>query len=372
MNEQHQHNGQRDPFSKAKDEFLLAVIRDGDIGEAGIRLAVALIVKFASREKFEGTGELVAWPSQRLLSDTVQMHRARVDRATKALEQAGLLLVLRPEKPGPGKHNLYTMVMPTGLTGRATSKGSRHGRAENLKKKTGPMDEASSEHNWSHNYVASSKGGTGPMDRASSKPGLAPSVGPELASRVGPNSLEEPFDGAGAHTRPAPISDARCVSVQKNMLAQVRDDETRGLPALEAPAPASHERASEGAPGPNLHIDGDVDLFLNDDNHEFLRHLKRAECELVTLHGAAEIEIQRHLNDALDGLPGGDSTAADRFRRDLWHLLHEVHHSRRDAVFREHLDIVKSFLAQAIGGMRYADDAINVFIQDMWGGVSNG
>lgn len=244
MSEQPNHKAQRDPFSKAKDEFLLAAIRDGDVGEAGFRLAVALTVNFANREKFEATGELMAWPSQRLLSDTVQMHRARVDRAAKALEQAGLLTVLRPEKPGPGKHNRYTMVMPTGLTGRASSKGSRHGRAENLKKKTGPMDEASSEHTWPHNYVASSTGETGPLDRASSKPGLAPSVGPELAPRVGPNSLEEPLDGAGAQTRPAPFPAAGSSHGDGVGEDHQQDTDAKcGLPALEAPAPASSDHA---------------------------------------------------------------------------------------------------------------------------------
>lgn len=280
-----------------------------------------------------------------------------------------------------------------------------------------------------------------PMEAEYSMPISTPKKAPYSAP-MGVTTGEEPKRArARANARPAPITTDRAYSsiIEGDQLKGTDKYTERGLPALEAPAPASHERASapvcdpdawrsdpelscvptamehiplarrrepcaserphvvtdfsdfmpddedfdtlppshvgrapEGAPGPNLHIDGDVDLFLNDDNHEFLRHLKRAECELATLHGAAEIEIQRHLNDALDGLSGGDSTAADRFRRDLWHLLREVHHSRRDTVFREHLDIVRSFLAQAIGGMRYADDAIKVFIQDIWGGVSNG
>ena len=239
----------RAPFSVAKDEYLGAVVRNSDVGEAGIRLAVALIVNFANREKFEATGELTAWPSQRLLSDTVQMHRARVDRAAKALEQAGLLSVLRPDKPGPGKNNFYTMIVPTGLAFQAGKKGSRNGRVENLRKKAGPTDEASSRDNWSHNHVASSDTASGPTHEASAKPELASSVGPELAPRVGPNSLEEPLDGAGALcARPAPTTDQGCSSViEEDHLMETDAKAECGSEALEEPLAASPDPSDPDA-----------------------------------------------------------------------------------------------------------------------------
>ncbi|PZX27519.1 hypothetical protein H9N28_07145 [Rhodobacter capsulatus] len=178
----------RDPFAIAKERYVLDVVRHAQ-GEAATKVAIALALSIASRKEFEASGALLAWPSMRTISEATGIFRSRIERGVKALEASGHLTVERPEKRGATHHNRYILQIPYGRT-----------------------DAANPDDAIGRTTVANSADEIGRADAANREQGIGRTAGANIgrtdadamAAPVGPNLTENPPDGAGASTPPAP------------------------------------------------------------------------------------------------------------------------------------------------------------------------
>lgn len=345
----------RDAFSKAKDDFIMSVVRSGAAGEAATKVAVTLAVMFANRAAFEGRGELTAWPSMRLLAEETGLFRSRIARALSALESAGHLLVDRPEKRGATHHNRYTLVTAIGRTN-----------------------------------VANSIGRT---DADNDTPQLAAPVRTILAAPVGPNSLEEPLEGGRALGRAsaAPMQDAVSIICD----GRINDADGGDLGGLEAPPaapavvallilgdiepPATRPFAPvteadllvggvepvgiEPAPSPPATL-ADLDRLQAEEAAALAYAAEVAEDDLSTLWGDADLHIASHLADAVDGISGRCGSSRIRFERDLNRLLNAAHPTRRIALRGEHLNVVCNYMISTAWSAARAAELVEAYNEE--------
>ena len=356
-----------DAFSEAKDDFIMAIVRDGTIGEAATKIAVTLAIGFANRAAFEERGELTAWPSMRLLAQETRLFRSRIDRALKALEAAGHLVIARPEKRGAKHHNRYTLVGANVRTS-AAIKSPSIGRTD----------------------VANS---IGRIDAAIDAPQLAAPARTILAAPVGPNSLEEPLEGAGAlNARPAPVQDRDGYS-SKDTNPDAQDE--RALWGLEGPQgahaadPVSEIAAdieppetrpfviSEGQVEPRgqaIQFDRGDDPYPSEpvtladlerlaaEEAEPRAPYEAAEDRLAAIWGDPEVNLRRHTEDAVEGLSSGCQLSLARFRNDMKELLEGAFPLNRRDFLATHMEIIQDLIAEVGGGRSYAENVVDAFV----------
>lgn len=85
--------------------------------------------------------------------------------------------------------------------------------------------------------------------------------------------------------------------------------------------------------------------------------------DLAAIYDAPDVDLEKHIDDAADGLSGGDPAAAFRFSRDLRLLLQQIAPTRREAVRAAHLKVITTFIAAVGGGRPYAERVIADFLR---------
>lgn len=305
----------RDAFAEAKDAFIMSVVRDRTKKASAVKLAVTMAIRFANRKHFEETRELVAWPSQRKLSEETEMFRSQIDRAARALETSGHFVVQRSEKRGS---NRYVMCVADGRTHAATE-GRDSGRTN----------------------CATSLAEDGRSGAAIVEGGAAACVRPLVAAPVRPNSYEEPLDDADAHSRPLSDSaDPLDPDAWRNLPQYGGAGEVRGAP--------------EGAPAAQ-HQD-------EDDGGGFERSIETGANELRRLFPELHTDLRRFMEDVADGLCARDPEALIRLKGCAELMVDPIPLSLR----REKLDRLSSVMIAVAafgGGTAFANRVVSDFLR---------
>ncbi len=215
----------RDPFSAARDDFVMAVLRHVQ-GEAAVKVAIALVVNYASRAEFERTGRLVAWPSLRTVAEMVGMFRGRLSRGLAILEDGGWLTIERPVKRGVGHHFKYFLNVVEAAPAAAEAPKRKRSDTSKTTATVGAIGPTT---------VANSDAAIGLGAEANQQAAIGLTGEDELASPVRTNLLEDTLEGAGAHSaRPAPCS-SDDVSVDEVVQTQDQQDGKDGGARERAP-----------------------------------------------------------------------------------------------------------------------------------------
>jgi hypothetical protein len=349
----------RDPYAEARDMFIMRVVAEPRATEAAVKIAVAMAVGHVNRIAFERNETLTAWPSMRTIAFKLGMFRGRVARALALLEEIGLITIVRPDKRGATHHNRYVLHHVARLLDQETGDGIGLTTVANSGEKNGLIVE---------DNIEAEKGAIGLSGEDA------------MASPVGPKSIEEPPEGAGAlSARPALTTDQGCSSdIEEDHLMETDAKTECGSGAVDPPLATSPDasdpdawrsevdfnsdtrlvqhagRAPEGAPGVSATTDLDGEGA----------HWVRAEEALGEIYGDHDVDAFQHLSDAIDGLSDGNQKATIRFHRDMTAMLSAVHPTRRREIFERHCDVIEGLLTAVAGGRKHAQTVVAGLVRD--------